>query len=323
MAIILDAIDFIKPKNRAAAKRLAQENNQTLEVFALSVLDLHLDGSLVWVEDPADISTKPSTGGGKIEDLNLSTRPYNRLKDHGVDTIEDLCAFSNIEEIINIDGMGAGSAKNIMEKMDEFGLSFGMTFSDDTEDEGGEEVDEEGADAPLEASPPKRTKGDIDQQLEDWRRKKGYIDDDEDEEEASFTSDDDIFGTDDEGDDWDKEEALYEEIRKLNPSKEGVKRAYDIYKELNDYDEEEARSKLGKILVDYDKDDPRTFGKAIEAFHDHLPASREVVDTIISMGRGANIPEEDLNSYNGKVLSDLTMAEAKKKIASVRKEYQG
>jgi hypothetical protein len=330
MAIILEAIDFIKVSNRARANRLASENNQTLEVFALSILDAHLDGKLQWVED-SDLSTS-SASGGKIETLDLSTRPYNRLKEHGVDTIEKLCAFDNIDQIIKIKGMGSGSAEEIKSKMDEFGLSFGMSFSEteeedddflsfDAEEEEEEEeeeevVEEEDEDEEEEvAVATEETKKD--RRFEEKLSRDVYEDGkllnikEQDRREQEYFA---------QQDDWDKEDALYTEIRGLQATKESVKRAFEIFKELNNLSDEEARSKASKILVDYDKDDPTTFMGAIEAFSDNLPASREVVNSIVSIGKGANIPEEDINTYNGKSLPQLTMAEAKKKLIDVRTE---
>jgi len=66
-------------------------------------------------EKPVE-AEKVATASGSLDDLGLSTRPYNALKKAGYTTLDKIRSLSE-EELAGIKGMGAKSVKEVLDKL--------------------------------------------------------------------------------------------------------------------------------------------------------------------------------------------------------------
>ena len=74
----------------------------------------------------------------KIEDLDLSVRSYNCLKRANINTVGELTQKTE-EEMMKVRNLGRKSLKEVVQKLNEIGLSLknseGLSFDDEDEDE--------------------------------------------------------------------------------------------------------------------------------------------------------------------------------------------
>jgi len=292
MAILINMLDLLKPENRRKTLELSRNEGKSVEMFALHLLESYVEGKLEWVEEEED--PEVIIESDRLEDMELSIRPYNALKKAGITKISELIALGSIEKVARIKGIGNRSLREIELRVLELGLRFGMNVATGDDDDMQTDIEEF-----IESAKDKYKEEDCGS--EEHYEVSEEIDDDHTEHTA-----DTLEAT--------SSEDLYDEILSLPPTRDGVRRAFEIFSTLRNTSEQEVVDVVTEIMSGYDKEDPNTYTPTIRKFYEHLPATEGHISEIKKWGKEAGYPGHRISMYKGMPIEEISVGDAEERI---------